>query len=59
MENTELSGRDPQDMLRAVFAVLSDPEGMNDTSGLITYEKLQSVCSKFKVRSAGHLLSLI
>ena len=46
----ELSGRNPQEMLRAVFAVLSQPEGFHDTSGLITYMKMQSVCNKFKVR---------
>ena len=50
----ELSGRDPQEMLRAVFAVLSQPEGVHDTSGLITYTKLHAVCSKFKVGLRFH-----
>ena len=48
----ELSGRDPEEMLRAVFAVLSrsDEPDERGNDGFITLKKLQSACNEFKVR---------
>jgi Ca2+-binding EF-hand superfamily protein len=46
----ELSGRDPDEMLRAVFALLSRCcDESQDSPDLITLKKLQSVCSEFQV----------
>jgi hypothetical protein len=48
----ELSGRHPEEILRAVFALLSRSNGPDEeeSDGLITFKKLQSVCNEFKVR---------
>ena len=46
----ELSGRDPDEMLRAVFALLSKPDEDMESDGLITLKKLRAVCNEFKVR---------
>ena len=45
----ELSGRDPQETLRAVFALLSRPDGDPGSDGLVTLRKMQGVCAEFKV----------
>jgi Ca2+-binding EF-hand superfamily protein len=48
----ELSGRDPEEMLRVVFALMSRSEepDKRESDGLITLKKLQSICNEFKVR---------
>jgi hypothetical protein len=49
----QLSGRDPKDELRSVFAVLCQVEGGGGLGGqVITLSKLQSACNAFKVRPA-------
>jgi hypothetical protein len=48
-----LSGRDPKETLRSVFAVLCHAQGDGGLGGqVITLSKLQSACSAFKVRPA-------
>ena len=52
----ELSGRDPKDTLRSVFAVLSRQDDHDGAGGhrkdqVITLGTLQRACSDFKVRS--------
>ena len=45
----ELSGKAPQETLRAVFALLSRSESDQIEDSLITFKNLQSVCRKYKV----------
>ena len=47
----ELSGRDPKDTLRLVFALLSRADGDGGSDGVITKGKLRGVCDEFKVGS--------
>ena len=44
-----LSGRDPKEMLLAVFIVLSRLGAGNGDDNLITLDKLQAACAKFQV----------
>ncbi len=50
-----LSGRDPKETMRSVFAVLSRPKGGDgsqevEDKGLITLDKLKAVCAELKVK---------
>ena len=56
----ELSGKDPKESLRAVFALLSRPDGVSEFDGYITLDKLQSVCTEIQVLESvsEHLHSL-
>jgi Ca2+-binding EF-hand superfamily protein len=45
----ELSGKDPKESLRAVFALLSRSDGVSEFDGYITLDKLQSICTEIQV----------
>ena len=45
----ELNGRDPMGEVRAIFSVLSRPNGDGRHDGLITLSKLQAACHEFEV----------
>ena len=45
----EISGQDPYEEARAVFTVLSRPDAERAHDGLITLNKLEDVCSEYKV----------
>ena len=46
----ELNGRDPMEEVRAIYAVLSRPDGHERHNNLITLAKLQAACHDFEVR---------
>ena len=46
----ELSGRDPMQTVRAVFSVLSRPDGKRESDSLVTLEKLLAINKEFEVR---------
>jgi hypothetical protein len=48
-EQGELVGHDPMEEVRAIFAVLSKPDGDEANNNFITLAKLHNACQEFEV----------
>ncbi len=48
-EQGELIGHDPMEEVRAIFAVLSKPDGDEANNNFITLAKLHNACQEFEV----------